>query len=85
MSTLQIVSTVIVALLLLLLSMAIKIVRHYEQGVVFRLGRVQEAREPGLRAIIPCIDVMHQVSKRVIKPVTAVPANGKVGAGTSTT
>ena len=85
MSTLQIVSTVIVALLLLLLSMAIKIVRHYEQGVVFRLGRVQEAREPGLRAIIPFIDVMRQVSKRVIKPVTAVPANGKVGAGTSTT
>ena len=85
MSTLQIVSTVIVALLLLLLSMAIKIVKQYEQGVVFRLGRVQEAREPGLRAIIPFIDVMRQVSKRVIKPVTAVPVNGKVGAGTSTT
>ena len=66
MSTLQIVSTVIVALLLLLLSMAIKIVKQYEQGVVFRLGRVQEAREPGLRAIIPFIDVMRQVSKRIV-------------------
>lgn len=40
MSTLGIVVTVIVVLLLLLLAMAIKIVKQYEQGVVFRLGRV---------------------------------------------
>jgi len=66
MSTWQIVLTVIVALLFVLLSMAIKIVKQYEQGVVFRLGRVQEAREPGLRAIIPFIDVMRQVSKRIV-------------------
>ena len=42
------------------------IVKQYEQGVVFRLGRVQEAREPGLRAIILFIDVMRQVSRRIV-------------------
>jgi len=46
--------------------MAIKIVKQYEQGVVFRLGRVTGAREPGLRAIIPFVDEMHRVSKRIV-------------------
>ena len=66
MSTLVIVLAVIVALVLLLLTMAIKIVKQYEQGVVFRLGRITGAREPGLRMIIPFVDVMHQVSKRIV-------------------
>ncbi len=66
MSTLGIVLTVSVALLLLFLAMAMKIVKQYEQGVVFRLGRVTGAREPGLRGIIPFVDVMHQVSKRIV-------------------
>ena len=66
MSTLGIVLAVIIAVLLALLAMAIKIVKQYEQGVVFRLGRVTGAREPGLRAIIPFVDVMHQVSKRIV-------------------
>lgn len=51
MSALGIVLTVSVALLLLLLAMAVKIVKQYEQGVVFRLERVTGAREPGLRGI----------------------------------
>ncbi|WP_404380359.1 slipin family protein [Knoellia locipacati] len=66
MSTLAIVLTVIVAVLFLLLSMTIKIVKQYEQGVVFRLGRVTGAREPGLRTIIPFVEVMHQVSRRIV-------------------
>lgn len=66
MSTLVIVLAVIAALVLLLLTMAIKIVKQYEQGVVFRLGRITGAREPGLRMIIPFVDVMHQVSKRIV-------------------
>jgi len=47
MSTLAIILAVIVVVLVLLLSMTIKIVRQYEQGLVFRLGRVTGAREPG--------------------------------------
>jgi regulator of protease activity HflC (stomatin/prohibitin superfamily) len=66
MNSLRIVAVVIVAVTLLLLAMAIKIVKQYEQGVVFRLGRVTGAREPGLRVIIPCVDVMRQVSKRIV-------------------
>lgn len=45
---------------------AVKIVKQYEQGVVFRLGRVLGPRDPGLRLIIPVVDVMHRVSKRIV-------------------
>ncbi|MDJ0344725.1 slipin family protein [Streptomyces sp. H10-C2] len=57
---------VVVLILLLLLALAVKIVKQYEQGVLFRLGRVLGAREPGLRIIIPFIDVMHRVSLRIV-------------------
>ena len=66
MSTEAIVLTVIVAVVFVLLSMTIKIVKQYEQGVVFRLGRVTGARQPGLRTIIPFVEVMHQVSRRIV-------------------
>lgn len=66
MSSLQIVLAVIVASLVLLAAMAFKVVKQYEQGVVFRLGRVTGAREPGLRTIVPFIEVMHQVSRRIV-------------------
>ncbi|HEX2893409.1 MAG TPA: slipin family protein [Marmoricola sp.] len=66
MSTL--VGTLLVVLLVLLVIaiMAIKIVKQYEQGVVFRLGRVIGVRQPGLRLIIPIVDVLHHVSLRVV-------------------
>ena len=51
---------------LLGLGLAVKIVKQYEQGVLFRLGRVQGLRQPGLRMIIPFVDVMHRVSLRII-------------------
>ncbi|CAN5119318.1 slipin family protein [soil metagenome] len=66
MSTLAIVLVVVVGLVLVFLTMAVKIIKQYEQGVVFRLGRVTGAREPGLRAIIPFVEVMHQVSRRIV-------------------
>src|SRR5436190_21879823 len=47
-------------------ALAVKIVKQYEQGVLFRLGRVLGAREPGLRVIIPFVDVLHRVSLRII-------------------
>src|SRR5690242_9352306 len=57
---------VVVVLVLLLASLAIKIVKQYEQGVLFRLGRVTGVRKPGLTLIIPIIDVLHRVSLRII-------------------
>jgi regulator of protease activity HflC (stomatin/prohibitin superfamily) len=63
---LVIVLAVVALLALALLALSIRIVRQYERGVVFRLGRVIGCREPGLRFLIPVIDVMHRVSLRIV-------------------
>jgi regulator of protease activity HflC (stomatin/prohibitin superfamily) len=57
---------VIAAALLLLLASAVRIVKQYERGVLFRLGRVVGVREPGLRLIIPIVDVLRRVPLRII-------------------
>jgi regulator of protease activity HflC (stomatin/prohibitin superfamily) len=63
----SIVIVVILAVLLLMVArMSIRIVRQYEQGVLFRLGRVVGIRMPGLRFIIPVIDRLHLVSLRIV-------------------
>jgi regulator of protease activity HflC (stomatin/prohibitin superfamily) len=46
-----VVAIVAAVVLLLVLGLAVRIVKQYEQGVLFRLGRVRGAREPGLRRI----------------------------------
>ncbi|MFZ0158414.1 MAG: slipin family protein [Kineosporiaceae bacterium] len=67
MSTTPIVVLIIVLVVLVgLLRLSIRIVKQYERGVVFRFGRLQGVREPGLRLIIPFVDVMHRVSLRVV-------------------
>src|ERR1700734_882090 len=66
MEVLIIVIVVVVALALLGLAAAARIVKQYEQGVLFRLGRVQGPREPGFRLIIPFADVLHRVSLRIV-------------------
>src|SRR5687768_357222 len=50
-----------------------RVVRQYEQGVVFRLGRVQEpARAPGLTMIVPIVDRLHKGSLQIVTvPVPA--------------
>jgi len=54
-------------LLILFLSAAIKILREYERGVVFRLGRVlKRCKGPGLVIIIPIIDKLVRVSLRLV-------------------
>src|SRR6476659_2811064 len=52
--------------LLILLVLSVKIIKQYEQGVLFRLGRVIGERAPGFRAIIPFVDVLHRVSRRIV-------------------
>jgi regulator of protease activity HflC (stomatin/prohibitin superfamily) len=56
----------IVLLLLALASLALKVVKQYEQGVLFRLGKVIAVRPAGLTLIIPFVDVLHRVSLRII-------------------
>ena len=51
-------------LVLLVLASAIKVLREYERAVVFRLGRLQGVKGPGLILLIPMIDKMVRVSLR---------------------
>jgi regulator of protease activity HflC (stomatin/prohibitin superfamily) len=53
-------------ILLIFLSSAIKILREYERGVIFRLGRLIGAKGPGLILLIPVVDRMVKVSLRTI-------------------
>ncbi|SFN00020.1 slipin family protein [Thermodesulforhabdus norvegica] len=57
---------VLVVLLILFLSSALKVLKEYERGVIFRLGRVIGAKGPGLIILIPVIDRMQKVSLRLI-------------------
>lgn len=50
----------------ILLASAIRILREYERGVVFRLGRLLGAKGPGLILLIPIIDKMVRVDLRTI-------------------
>jgi len=55
----------IVFFAILVLASSIKIVREYERGVIFRLGRLVGARGPGLFLIIPLFEVMVKIDLRV--------------------
>ena len=57
---------VVVVLALLSLALSVRIVKHYEQGVLFRLGRLQGSRAPGFTLIIPVVDVLRRVSLRIV-------------------
>ncbi len=57
---------VLVILVVLLLAMAVRIVKQYENGVLLRLGRMVGVRQPGLRLIIPFVDVLHRISLRIV-------------------
>ena len=66
MAVLIVIVIVVLAVLLIASAMSLKVVRQYERGVLFRLGRVLGAREPGLRVIVPFVDVLHRVSLRIV-------------------
>jgi regulator of protease activity HflC (stomatin/prohibitin superfamily) len=57
---------VVVVVLVLGLGLSVRIVKQYQKGVLFRLGKALGVREPGLRLIIPFIDVLHRVSLRIV-------------------
>jgi regulator of protease activity HflC (stomatin/prohibitin superfamily) len=61
-----IVLVVLVALAALLVGSAIRVLREYERGVVFRLGRLLGARGPGLILLIPLVDRMVRVDLRTV-------------------
>ncbi len=61
-----IVVVILVAVVLLGLALAVRIVKQYEEGVLFRLGRVVGTRDPGLRFIVPVIENLRRVSLRIV-------------------
>jgi regulator of protease activity HflC (stomatin/prohibitin superfamily) len=61
-----IVVVVLFAAGLLALASSVRVLREYERGVVFRLGRLMEERGPGLQLLLPSLDRMVRVSLRTV-------------------
>ncbi len=57
---------VIALAVVILIPMTVKIVKEYERGVIFRLGRLVGAKGPGLFLIIPFVDGMVKIDLRVV-------------------
>src|SRR5665213_360578 len=60
------VAVIIVILAIFILPQAIRILREYERGVIFRLGKLQGAKGPGLILLIPLVDKMVKMDLRVV-------------------
>ncbi len=74
-----IVLVIVVIFVVSTLLSAIKIVKEYERGVIFRLGRVQgRAKGPGLFILLPMVDRMIKIDLRTVTmdvpPRTSSPA-----------
>ncbi len=57
---------VVLVILGMILASAIRILKEYERGVIFRLGRLIGEKGPGLILLIPIIDKMQKVSLRLV-------------------
>ena len=57
---------VVLVVVLVGFMLAVRVIKQYEAGVLFRLGRVRGTREPGFQLIVPFIDVLHRVSLRIV-------------------
>src|SRR5438132_6248355 len=66
MAVLITVLVVLLVLALVILLLSLRIVKQYEEGVLFRLGRVVGLKKPGLVRIVPVIDVLRRVSLRIV-------------------
>ncbi|MEK6569913.1 MAG: SPFH domain-containing protein, partial [Bacteroidota bacterium] len=58
--------SILVIFAIIILANAIRILREYERGVIFRLGRLIGSKGPGLIFLIPIVDRMVKVSLRTI-------------------
>src|SRR5437867_3158208 len=57
---------VLVVLAVIVLPQSIRILREYQRGVIFRLGRLRGAKGPGLILLIPIVDRMVKMDLRVV-------------------
>ncbi|HJU87068.1 MAG TPA: SPFH domain-containing protein, partial [Gemmatimonadota bacterium] len=58
--------SVVIAFAVFVLLSAVRILKEYERGVIFRLGRLVASKGPGLILLVPIIDKMQKVDLRVI-------------------
>jgi regulator of protease activity HflC (stomatin/prohibitin superfamily) len=57
----------VIVLIFLLIASSLKIIKQYERGVVFRLGRVREGvKQPGICFIIPIVDNIRKIGMRIV-------------------
>src|SRR6266849_4029339 len=56
----------LIILAVIILPQAIRILREYERGVIFRLGKLLGAKGPGLIILIPVVDRMVKMDLRVV-------------------
>lgn len=56
----------LIIILAVVVVFGLRVVQQYERGVIFRFGKVTGVKEPGLRVIIPLVDVMRKVNMRII-------------------
>ena len=57
---------VLVLLAIFILPQSIRILREYERGVIFRLGKLQGAKGPGLIFLVPVVDKLVKMDMRVV-------------------
>src|SRR5258708_30685417 len=57
---------VILILVSIVLPNALRILREYERGVIFRLGKLLGAKGPGLIFLVPVVDRMGKMDLRVV-------------------
>ncbi len=63
----MIVFWVLLVVVFIIILAGVRIINQYERGVVLRLGKVRPAvKEPGLRVIIPFVDMMRKISIRIV-------------------
>jgi regulator of protease activity HflC (stomatin/prohibitin superfamily) len=60
------IAAVVAVLLLILIGSSVRVLREYERGVIFRLGRLIAQKGPGLILLIPIIDQMVRVDLRTV-------------------
>jgi len=66
MESFSIVLFVIIIFAVIIISNAVRILREYERGVIFRLGRLVAMKGPGIIFLIPLVDKMVKVSLRTV-------------------
>lgn len=66
MNTWGIAAIVVGVVVLVLVAASIRVLKEYERGVAFRLGRLREPLQPGVRLLVPVIDSLVRVDLRVV-------------------